>query len=947
MKRPDTFVSFDLETTGLDPNLHEIIEIGAVRVENGFFTAEFQALVKPTVRIPEFICSLTGITNGDVEHAPPVCDVIPEFAEFSRGYTLLGQNVGFDLSFLRKHGGWGTFGPAIDNIEFARIILPQIPAYNLDSLLEFFAIEPEKRHRGLDDAKVTAMVFLKLLNILRVMPPDFATEMHQIAERTGSPLAEMFESHIRERLEFRKEKAIQPEPVSPLPVMDNIFGAVQEWEEIEIENPAIDGEFISSHLADGGSLSRHHAAFEERKGQIQLCRKVAGAFSDSEILMAEAGTGIGKSIAYLLPALYWAENAHERVVISTNTKNLQEQLFNKDIPLLKKVLEFPFRAVILKGRGNYLCLNRWNRLKSGGDRFLSVREKRAILPVAAWLNSTRTGDLSETGFFPLVMESGLLEKINSDSPFCIGTRCKHRDECFVNRVRKAAQRSHLVIVNHSLVFSDMVSEGGVLGQYSRIVFDEAHNIEKVALQFLGVTMNVYRVRRVLNRLYENGGEPYGLLARLAQWSEEMVRAWPEFDIHRATIERALGTVETVRSAATRLFESLFSTIRADVRKDEDSLEGKLRYYENNPFFAAIGIETAGFEESSGLLVAMLGEVLLMLSQVTEAKLEDREEIMIELGELQGEVSGCVNDLAFLIEAGGRNVFWFEYTEDGSYHSLKIRSAPLDVAEKLASGLFDHMETVIMTSATLTVARDFSYFRNRLGVNLDTRDRAVEFIADSPFDYRRQAANILPSFLPPPKTPEYITGVNDLLYSLASNIGRGMLVLFTSKNHMLQSYQELKDKFTRMGVLLLAQDVDGSRALVLRRFQEETKSVLFGTDSFWEGIDVPGHALEIVVISKLPFSVPTDPLVQALTEEVARSGANPFMGYTVPEAAIKLRQGAGRLIRHRNDRGVVIICDTRIETTRYGSIFLKSLPGKPLRAESPERLVEQVKAWFGE
>jgi predicted DnaQ family exonuclease/DinG family helicase len=947
VKRPDTFVSFDVETTGLDPNLYEIIEIGAVKVENGEFAEQFDELVKPVGPIPEFITALTGITRDDVADAPPVADVLSRFREFSRGHVLMGQNVGFDISFLRKVGGYGAFGPAIDNIEFARIILPQLPAYNLDSLMEFFAIEPDSRHRALADAKATALVFLKLLNMLRMMPPDFATEMHQIASRTGSAIDGVFESHLRERLARLGSGAPSVPPAPPaIPVRNNIYGSVlPDREPDETGATRIDQDAISDGLASGGLLSHHHPEFEERTGQRLLCRAIGKAFNDSEILLAEAGTGIGKSIAYLLPAIHWAETTGERVIVSTNTKNLQEQLFNKDIPLLGETLGFPFRAVILKGRSNYVCLNRWHRLAGGGDKYLSSREKSMLLPVAAWLNHTITGDISETGFYQQVIESGLLEKINADSPFCVGGRCRHREQCFVNRIRKAAQRSHIIIVNHSLVFSDMASDGGVLGSYSRIVFDEAHNIEKTALRFLGVTMSPWRIRRMLNRLYGNLEGPEGLLAQLAEWGDEMVRAWPAFAPQRTIIETAMTMVDAVRNATSRLFDHLNSLVREEAAKSPERHEGKLRYDSGSPVFDKCREELDEFEETAKALHRAVGDVVLVVSEVSSAKLADREEIMIELEELREEIEASVNDLVFLAEAEGRNVFWFEYNENGTVQTLRIQSAPLDVAEKLAYGLFDHLETVVLTSATLTVARDFSYIRNRLGINIDTRERAVEFIAESPFDYRRQAAVVIPSYLPSPKDPEFIEKSNDLILSLASEIGRGMLVLFTSRSHMHQTYYELKDRFSRRGILLMAQDIDGSRQSLLRRFQEDARSVLFGTDSFWEGVDVPGHALEVVVISRIPFAVPTDPVIQAQSEEVERLGMNPFMGFTVPEAAIKLRQGAGRLIRHRNDRGVVVVCDTRVLTTRWGPLFMKSLPGMTLRAESPELLIERIKTWF--
>jgi len=256
-----------------------------------------------------------------------------------------------------------------------------------------------------------------------------------------------------------------------------------------------------------------------------------------------------------------------------------------------------------------------------------------------------------------------------------------------------------------------------------------------------------------------------------------------------------------------------------------------------------------------------------------------------------------------------------------------------------------METVVMTSATLTAANDFTYIRDRLGLNLDSRERVNEFIASSPFDYQRQAAVAAPGFIPSPKEGDFIRRTNEVLLSMADELRRGMLVLFTSRGHLYRSYHDLRDQFAQRGITLLAQGLDGSRNLLLRRFREDVSSVLFGMDSFWEGVDVPGKALELVVIVRLPFAVPTDPIVQAQMEELERAGKNPFTCLSVPEAAIKLRQGAGRLIRHRNDRGAVVILDKRVNTTWYGKLFRRSLPGRTMRAESSAMLIENLRGWF--
>ncbi|MFC1651367.1 helicase C-terminal domain-containing protein, partial [Candidatus Latescibacterota bacterium] len=826
---------------------------------------------------------------------------------------------------------------------------PQLHSYSLESLIDHFNIKTEDRHRALEDAKATAEVFLRLLDILKNSPADFANDLLKLSNRTKSAIGEVFEAEIKERISTAEPRVQRKKPAlkTAAHVSDNVYGDFINLDSSppETGEAKVDHEIISSMLTKNGALSKHHKAYEEREGQISLASNIAKAFNDSEIMLAEAGTGIGKSIAYLIPSILWAENAKQRVVISTNTKNLQEQLFTKDIPLLSKMLDVPFRAVILKGRGNYICRNRMKNIVNSPNRFLSKKERSLLLPVASWLTSTLTGDLSETGFFPMLAESGLMEKINSDSSICLGSRCKFRDKCFVNRVRKAAQVSHVIIVNHSLVFSDMVSGGGVLGPYNRIVFDEAHNIEKTAIRFLGVTMNHYRIRRILNHLISQNENAHGLLPTLDDWVDEMTKAWPEFAANKATIGNAIDSVEHVHSALNTLFENLYSSARAEAGKNRGGHEGKLRYFSGSSIFSDNFDHIENFKDSLNNIISVINDVLMIVSGASESQLNMKEEMTFEIEDVKNSLQGIVNDLDFLIEAEGVNVFWFEYNDRNSFYSLKINSAPLNVAEKLAYGLYDKMETVIMTSATLTVAGDFSYIESRLGINLDSRERTSKFIATSPFDYDTQSAVIVPSFIPSPKEDNFIIETNEVLFSMAKKLKRGMLVLFTSRSHLNQSYMELRDKLTSSGITLLAQGMDGSRTSILKRFQKETGSVLFGTDSFWEGVDVPGDALEIVVIVRLPFAVPSDPVIQAQMEEVEKTGGNAFMDFSVPEAAIKLRQGAGRLIRHRNDKGAVVMLDNRIITTRYGSLFRKSISGKSLKADDMKTLISNLKKLF--
>jgi predicted DnaQ family exonuclease/DinG family helicase len=947
--KPDTFVAVDLETTGLDPTLNEIIEIGAVKVVDGVVTAEFSELVRPEKPIPEFITNLTGITPDDVVKSPRIAEVLPDFMDFISGYRILGQNVKFDISFLRRAAGMGAFGEAVDNIEIARVMLPRLPSYSLESLIDFFGLEPDARHRALEDARMTALVFLKLIDMLRMSPTGFITELLRLSNRFGSALRELLDAEINSRaLEMRPEGE-RDVPTRPrdASVPDNMYGdfTTELPPRPELSTVRVDPDSLAGVMREGGALSQGYDGYEERSGQVAMTAKVSGAFNDAEIILAEAGTGTGKSIAYLVPAVVWAESAQERVVISTNTKNLQEQLFFKDIPLIGQVLDIPFRAVILKGRGNYICLHRWQRLQETQERYLSQDIRALVLPTAAWLLETTTGDLSETGFYSRMAESGLLERISSDSISCAGPRCPDRDTCFVNRIRRAAQKAHIVIVNHSLVFSDMVAEGGVLGPYSRIVFDEAHNIEKVALNYLGVTISYYRIRRILNRLHGTADQGHGLLAMIDEWAKAAAKTIDGHKNDRATVTDAVEAVKEVRRSIRDFFEHLHAAVRAEAATARDGHDGKLRYDEDTRVFSDCSEAVDDFLTTVSRLIRALEDIAIVLGGVNDALLADREEVITDLEKSQVDLQAVVDDTQFLMEARGRNVFWFSYSDDAVPYTLKVQSAPLDIAEKLATGLYDNLETIVLTSATLTVARSFSYIRDRLGLDLDSRERVAEFIAASTFDYQTQSLVVMPTFLPSPKSEHFIDSTSEVIRELALRIRRGMLVLFTSRGHLHRAYNELRDPLAHGGVSLMAQGIDGSRNLLLRRFRDEKTSVLFGTDSFWEGVDVPGSALELLVIVRMPFAVPTEPVIQAQMEEVARAGGNPFMDFSVPEAAIKLRQGAGRLIRHRSDRGAVVVLDNRIVTTRYGGVFRQCLPGRPERTDSLDRLIGGIEAWF--
>ena len=655
MPKSDILVSVDVETTGLNADLHEIIEIGAVKLAGGKIVAEYSELVKPEKPVPDHITRLIGISDRELEKASRIREVLPSFLDFVSGARILGQNVGFDVAFLRASAGLGNFASPFDTCELARILLPMLPSYSLDSLMEYFSLECENRHRALDDARVTAQVFLKLTDMLRMIPDSLLNEMTAIARRTGSSLSDLFETHLLARMNEQPPSSLQKYIPPAGSGSDNMYGDFSDDDIIaEPGSTHVDPKHISSLLGKDGRMSQIFDAYEERSGQIAMAGKIAGAFNDSEILLAEAGTGTGKSIAYLLPSVIFAERACERVVVSTNTKNLQEQLFYKDIPLLGSILDFPFRAVILKGRGNYICLSRWQRLVETPDQYLTKSERALVLPVAAWLHTTVTGDISETGFFQMLYETGLLDRINSDISFCTGVRCGHRDRCFVSRIRKAAQKAHLIIVNHSLVFSDMVSDGGVLGGYTRIIFDEAHNLEKQALRFLGVSLTYYRVRRILNRLYtKSDGDGHGVLAGISSSVAEMAKAWPEYEPYIPLMESAIETSQLTRSLFQVFFERMNASVIDIAGQDEKTHEGKLRYYPESRVFEDTRDSMEDFTEALTVLIETGEQIFNFVTGLSSNRLKEKEDVLFDLEKAKNDLQELINDIHFLSAASGK------------------------------------------------------------------------------------------------------------------------------------------------------------------------------------------------------------------------------------------------------------------------------------------------------
>ncbi|HEU4769717.1 MAG TPA: helicase C-terminal domain-containing protein [Pyrinomonadaceae bacterium] len=624
-----------------------------------------------------------------------------------------------------------------------------------------------------------------------------------------------------------------------------------------------------------GLIAKAHPHYEYRPGQIQMADAVMRAFEEKRHLIVEAGTGTGKTLAYLVPAIAAALGGNGRVIISTGTKNLQEQLMEKDIPFLQSVLPKHFAATYMKGRSNYVCLNRLGRAQSA-PVLEGLDEVDYFEEVTEWSKETDTGDRAELANLPESLS--FWRHIDARSESCLGQKCPEFDACFITRMRNRAQEADIVVVNHHLFFADLSlrngSYGSVLPDYTAVILDEAHLIEDVASEYFGSQVSNYQI-------------------------EDLVR-----DISTIPIDDVAIDQELTRSTArmSRFADDFWLGFR-----EGRGEEGR----------APIVPGTFARKNSNGEFEATrLGELYSILDNAiarVETTLDLVPEKPPEMENLIRRLRQIRFDLEFIVTAPDKKfVYWLERRGRGVF----LRASPIDVAGLLQDKLFEEVPTVVLTSATLSSGGNFAFIRDRLGL-----DCAEDLIAESTFDYKRQAILYLPPAMPDPRSREWRdAAVEEVIKILSATEGRAF-VLSTSTAGMQSLYENV---YTEIDYPCFVQG-SASKGQLLKRFRETPNAVLFATSSFWQGVDVRGEQLSCVIIDKLPFAVPTDPLVAARQRYIEDSGGSSCYQYSVPQAIIALKQGLGRLIRSTSDRGVLAVLDPRLRTKGYGRTFLQSLP----------------------
>ncbi|OGB60266.1 MAG: hypothetical protein A2Y94_02130 [Caldithrix sp. RBG_13_44_9] len=961
------FVALDIETTGLEFLKDEIIEIAAVRYVEGAKEDKLQFLLKPTQAIPYHISRLTGISNEMVAVAPQLDDIALKFLQFIGEDALIVHNAPFDLPFLEYHlkksiqqkinqpedqKNLLLQNPQYDTLTLARIFLPFQSGFSLVKLAEYFQIEITQHHRALPDACAAAEIFLKLIEIsLRTDFKDIR-KIVEILEPTDDP-AKIFLLQLYTLLasgKYHFEHTLDKESFIYSTQLFNIIGEEDTPENGQLKTDPVDDQEIAAFFDRDGMLEKSFGKFEHRSAQVEMAEQVARSFNESKFLVVEAGTGTGKSMAYLLPAIKWSVENYGpfgRIVISTNTKNLQEQLFFKDLPILHSILKTKFKAVLLKGKANYLCLDKWYTILNDMKYRLSVYERVKILPLVLWIKKTETGDISENNGFAAERNAGLWSKFIAEDNYCPGRSCKYYQHCFLWRVRNHARNAHLVLVNHSLLFSDLAAANSILNEYVNVIFDEAHNIEKVATDYLGMQISWWDFRETLQRLYQKEKYETGLLVQL----KKRIQLSNLDSLKKELLLNQLQSLNPLVSqswiAAQGFFKELTSLLRSLVADSGQSeFSYKFRYQK------AEGLKEKIFSYYHELIELLrrlqnnVHSLIEFLREIPADSFRYQKQIQQELFAQMTNLESLTGTLDYLISAEWDNwVYWFELPGRQDSDDSRLYAVPLKIAELLSEKLYSKLRTGIFTSATLTVSKNFDYFIERAGLNVLKADRLQKLLLDSPFNFEEQALLAIPTFLPDPRSSDYRDAVKKFIEQLVKEQPRGTLVLFTSHALLKDMYESLRLTFEAEKIPLLAQGISGNRHSLINEFKQHPKSYLFGTDSFWEGIDVPGEALEILLITKLPFDVPTEPVIQAKAEMIQRMGGNPFMDFTIPEAVIRLRQGFGRLIRSTSDYGAVIILDNRVIKKMYGQIFLESLPASSRIFQNADELWEELLNWF--
>ncbi|WP_413309209.1 ATP-dependent DNA helicase DinG [Bacillus sp. 1P10SD] len=929
------FVVIDLETTGNLPKKGDkIIQFAAVVIENGTITEQFSSLINPQKAIPAFIEELTGINDEMVKGAPLFSEITEKIQSLLEEAYFVAHNVLFDLSFLQEEliqaGHEGFYGPVLDTVEMARILYPTADGYKLTDLAEKENLRHDRPHQADSDAQVTAELFLILLKRLTALP---SLTLRQITHLSGGLKGDL--QQLLDELLIKRDKR----------KLDNLSETIEIFHDIalrknqiELKDVATESDFSYPITEEEKSdvVKQGFDVFEKRSGQFKMMDTVYQALHSERHALIEAGTGVGKSLGYLLPLAYFTKIHKHPIVVSTHTIQLQEQILKKEIPLLTAILPFKIRTVLLKGRNHYLSLEKFSQtLTDENDNYDTTLTKMQIL---VWLTETETGDKDELN----LSSGGLIywNKIKNEATVYSQNQ-QWQEKDFYLKAKRAAHDTDIIITNHSLLLSDIKGEGSILPNFEYVVIDEGHHLEKVAGQFFGHSLDYLSTRLLLGQfgVFEQKQLFYDLEKLLSQTTVKKLN-FQTSEINQLVIDMNYEMDEFFKMIAlfakTKLPKNKgFNRVKVRYTHSDGGKEGNgLKHCAERFAFLLKDLHAKVIER-----LDLINNEIQALSIEQKHKIEEINLFLKELSELRDTIMNC-----FIKES--KDVKWIEMDTRSPQNVTTFIAQPASVASSLKKFFFQKKKSVILTSATLTVNNSFDYMMKEIGMD---NDSPIQMIIPSPFEYNKQVQLFIPEDLPEVNTvtlDDYVIAITEHIITIAEATKGRMLILFTAYDMLKKTYELIKESGFLDEFVLIAQGItSGSRTRLTRNFQRYDKAILLGTSSFWEGVDIPGEDLSCLVIVRLPFSPPDEPLTEAKCQLIVQNGGNPFSEYSLPEAILRFKQGFGRLIRTENDRGVMFVFDKRIITTKYGKSFLQSIPSVPIKKGTIDELVLQIQPWL--
>lgn len=916
------FVAIDFETTGLQVETDRIIEVAAILFIDGEPSKRFTSLVNPGIPIPSFIEEITGITSNMVADAPAESKIVDDLFKFIGKHPLVAHNTPFDLAFLQsmgeRHNKELPDRKLYDTLPLSRALLFFQPAHNLSAVSDFFSLSTEGAHRAEYDTENCGKIFVELVEEAASYNLNLISRILALLKPFDTHNKDLFIDLANALTQIGDLKNGLIESKIPKPTNTNIF----------INGGENDITAISSHDVFGpdGHLSCSYENYEDRPNQVNFSEFIDDIMaSPGGIGIAEAGTGLGKSMAYLFPAMKnnLLNPDDGPVIISCYTKHLQDQLFNKDLPQLTKAIDAPVQAVVMKGRSNYVCKSRLNWLIGGAEKMLNGEEAMYLVPLMIWLEHTQTGDMDECPGFTNGFTFRLMALVQSEPGFCTSPICSRHGGCFFGPLRKMVYNANLIVVNHALLLSEAkarkeAGEGmGFLPEHKSVIIDEAHNIPQAAYRQFTSVLD----QRSLGYFLERVDPEHSHSVRWNNQLKSLGGLHPQFEGMRRELGR---DVAECRDSIKSFFDQMAGN---SLHKFDPGAKYSTKLIIQN-LVEEFGALSGEIKQMNRCFHTVRNQVRKLREALMD--IDEKREDFLELHQLFDRGEGLMTDSLLLIQSLTSNqdddhVYWYE----GNFRNyrgktqliLTVQAAPVDLGNDLSSGLFKELNHCILTSATIRIRDSFDYFLQRTGLNGVEFDDIQTAVFESPFLYNEQVTYYQYSGSDGQK-PDVLA---NMIYACHQRYNKRMMVLFTSRAQLVNTYDILQRKSGGKNLPIFAQKRQSSRAGLVRGMHQSPNGILLGTNAFWEGVDLPGDLLEVLIIVKMPFDVPTEPLVKAYGNMIETEGGNRFMDYALPESVIRFRQGFGRLIRTAYDEGIFIVMDDRIVNKRYGVAFGEAIP----------------------